>query len=131
MPRAQDEHFDHNMAILPRTCAPVVFCFGTDPRMCIIVQLLSHFSEHPPPSSSPHVAVATHNQHTNRISKLSYARDHAAFCACACAVCAVLRQKDTQKCCCAADHIFVPACRRHHTRPRRSDVGMVWYGRCL
>ena len=29
------------------TCAPVVFCFGTDPRMCIIV-LPCHFSEHPP-----------------------------------------------------------------------------------
>ena len=49
------------------TCAPVVFCFGTDPRMCIIV-LLCHFAEHPPPSSPPHVALATCNCFRTRCS---------------------------------------------------------------
>ena len=118
--------FGHGMATNEclGSCAPVVFCFGTEPLMCIIV-LLCHFAEHTPPSSSPHVAFATRNSTQTRLSKPAMLQVRVAFCACACAVCAALRQKDRQKCCCAADHIFVPACRRHHTRPRRSDVAIL------
>ena len=66
-----------------------------------------------------------HSQPTHKPALKPPHADRVAFCACTCAVCAVLRQKDTQKCCCAADHVYVPACRRQHTRPRRSDVAIL------